>query len=392
MSDPQRPKRRVTPVEPGHWYSTTSPTTLNEDEPSERRGSARDRMERRRNGTSPVAPPQVHSQHLVIGAAILGILGMVTFTLFAASRANSGNVMATPTRLISAILPTVGPTATIPLNVQAWDGKGRLTVLIMGIDQRPDETVGSARTDLMILLSLDPATRSAGMLSIPRDLFMPIPGESEMQRVNSAYIIGELKKPGSGPQMAMQTIQYNLGIRVNNYVVMNFQTVIALIDAVGGVDIDVAAPIDDEEYPDMNYGFDPLHIPAGHIHMDGALALKYARTRHQTSDFERTHRQQQVILAVREKVVKLDMLPQLVQQAPGMWTQLQGGFQTDIPLDQILRLAVYARDIPFASIKHGTIEDKYAQALQRNGEVIVTHNRVNIQELMTQIFGADYAK
>lgn len=390
MSEPQRPKRRTTPVEPGHWYSTSTPTPLVDLDRSERRGSARDRIERRRTSAPPPAP-QVRPPHLVIGAAIVGILAMITLTLFAASRAGSGGgTSATATPMRSVGLPT--GTATLALNVQPWDGKGRLTVLVMGIDQRPDESVGGAHTDLMLLLSIDPVTKAAGMLSIPRDLYMPIPGESDMQRINSAYLLGELKKPGSGPQLVMQTLQYNLGIKVNNYVLLNFQTVIALIDAVGGVDIDVATPIDDEEYPDMNYGFDPLHIPAGHIHMDGALALKYARTRHQTSDYDRTHRQQQVILAVREKVVKLNMLPQLVQQAPGLWTQLQGGFETDLSLDQILRLAVYARDIPFASIKHGTIEDQYALAVQHNGEVIVTHNRGNIQELMTQIFGGDYAK
>ena len=97
----------------------------------------------------------------------------------------------------------------------------------------------------------------------------------------------------------MQTVQYNLGIPVTHYVVVSFEAVIGLINAMDGIDVDVPVAIDDPEYPDMNYGFDPLVIPAGLQHMDGMLALKYARTRHQGTDYDRANRQQQVLLAIQ---------------------------------------------------------------------------------------------
>ncbi len=390
MSEPRRPKNRVRPLDQGHWYSTTTTPPPVEVELLDRRGRARDRLERRRS--SPGRPTlQLRWVHVIIGLALVGILGMVTLTLLAASHNSSAALpTATIAPVISAAKATTGPTPT--LNVQPWDGKGRFTILIMGMDQRPGESLVAAHTDTMILLSLDPTTRTAGMLSIPRDLFVPFPGDANLQRINSAYTIGELNRPGGGPLLAMQTVQYNLSLKVNSYVIVNFATVVSLVDAVGGIDIDVPAPIDDAEYPDMNYGYDPLHIPAGHIHMDGVLALKYARTRHQTSDFDRTHRQQQVILALRDKVLKLNMIPELVRQAPQLWTQIQDGVLTNLTLDQMLSLGVYAKDIPFASIQKGTIENEYALAMQWNGDVVVTLNREKITGLMTQIFGANYAK
>jgi LCP family protein required for cell wall assembly len=90
-----------------------------------------------------------------------------------------------------------------------------------------------------------------------------------------------------GGQLAVDTIQYNLGVRVDYYVLVEFDAFITLVDEIGGIDINVPYEIYDPEYPDMNYGYDPLYIPAGFQHMDGELALKYARTRHGDNDFER---------------------------------------------------------------------------------------------------------
>jgi LCP family protein required for cell wall assembly len=230
------------------------------------------------------------------------------------------------------------------------------------------------------------------MLSIPRDLYVPIPGQSDMQRINAAYALGELQQPGQGPKLAMQTIQYNFGIQVNSYVLVSFEAVIGVVDAIGGIDVDVPKAIDDPEYPDMNYGYDPLYIPAGHIHMDGQLTLKYARTRHQDSDYDRTYRQQQVILAIRQKILKPEVLTQVVGQAPALWNQYSKGLITDFTLDQLLSLGWYVKDIPPSNIKRGTIQDQYAQAVQYQGETVITPNRARIGELMTQLFGPDYSR
>jgi len=411
VSQPQRPQRsknRVTPIEPGHWYTTSAPTDSASasangkreralpDAVTSKRGRTRERMARRQTGDQPnvpqFAPLELRWIHIVLGAAAVGIIAVLTLSVFAATRAaRPSDATAVPTN--APVLPVL-PLANVmpPITVSAWNGKARYTVLVLGVDQRPGDSLSDSRTDVMIVLSVDPVTHSAGMLSIPRDLFVPIPGESDLQRINTAFEIGELKAPNGGPLLAMQTVQYNLGLHVDHYVIFNFQAVIALVDAVGGVDIDVPSVIDDPEYPDMNNGYDPLHIPAGHIHMVGGLALKYARTRHGDNDYERTHRQQQVILALRDKVTRLNMLPQLLQQAPQLWSQFQNNVETNLTLDQTLGLIVYAKDIPFDNIKRGTIEGQYARAMAWNGDTVVTPNRQNIGELMTQIFGANYDK
>jgi LCP family protein required for cell wall assembly len=156
--------------------------------------------------------------------------------------------------------PEVTPTS-IGVQIQPWNGTERFTVLLLGLDKRPIETGTAFRTDAMMLVSFDPKTKSVGILSIPRDLYVEVPADSVtgryygLQKVNSAYVLGELARPGYGPQLAMQTVQYNLGIRVHDYVVFEFQTVIDVVNAIGGIDIDVASPISDAQYPDMYYGY-----------------------------------------------------------------------------------------------------------------------------------------
>jgi LCP family protein required for cell wall assembly len=323
----------------------------------------------------------------VLALAGIGIIGVISLIMVVASGAQS-NPMPTATR--SPLRPSQSAAPTF--NIRAWDGTHRYTVLVMGLDKRPGEEGTGSRTDSMILISIDPATKSIGMLSIPRDLYVPIPGQSDMQRINAAYALGELQQPGQGPKLAMQTVQYNFGIQVNSYVLVSFDAVIGVVDAIGGIDVDVPKAIDDPEYPDMNYGYDPLYIPAGRIHMDGQLTLKYARTRHQDSDYDRTYRQQQVILAIRQKILKPEVLTQVVGQAPALWNQYGRGLITDFTLDQLLSLGWYVKDIPASNIKRGTIQDQYAQAVQYQGETVVTPNRARIGELMTQLFGPDYSR
>lgn len=237
-----------------------------------------------------------------------------------------------------------------------WDGRERVNILILGIDQRPGEK-GPWRTDTMMVVSVDPVSQSAGLLSIPRDLWVEIPGYG-MERINTAYVMGDLNKyPGGGPALAKKTVQYNLGEPIHYYLRVNFVAFQQIVDLIGGVDLYVEREINDPFYPDMNYGYDPLRIPAGWQHMDGALALKYARTRHAGSDFDRMHRQQQVILAVRDKVMNLGLLPKLLPRAPEIARTLGGSIQTDLTLDQLVRLAQLGSEIDRTRIRTASIDE-----------------------------------
>jgi LCP family protein required for cell wall assembly len=279
------------------------------------------------------------------------------------------------------------------IELRPWNGTSRFTVLLIGLDRRTGETGLAYRSDTMLLLSVDPATASIGILSIPRDLYVEIPGYSQLQRVNSAMVLGELEQTGYGPTLAMQTVQYNLGIYVHDYLIVDFQAVISVIDAIGGIDLDVPYTINDPLFPDMNYGYDPFYIQAGMQHLDGYTALKYARTRHGDSDFQRAERQQQVILAVRDRVLNFEMLPQLIFQAPTILNGLEDRVYTGMTLDQMIQFALYLKDIPFENIKTGVIDGSYTSPyMTPRGESVLIPNRATLGNLMVEIFGASYSQ
>lgn len=253
--------------------------------------------------------------------------------------------------------PSGEPTPTaIPIGKEL-ESDDRLTVLVMGIDRRPGEPFIS-RTDTMMLLSVNPRTDSVSILSIPRDLYVVIPGRGR-DRINTAFVYGSQgNNPAGGAALAMQTVEYNLGVPIDHYAMVDFNAFIRSIDAIGGITVDVPYEIYDPQYPDMNYGYDPLHIPEGEHHFDGTLALKYARTRHQDNDFYRARRQQQVLLAIRSKIMSLGPA-EIVKQAPFLYKQVEEGIRTDLSLEQIIRLANTVKDIPTEKINNAVLDTNY---------------------------------
>jgi LCP family protein required for cell wall assembly len=269
-----------------------------------------------------------------------------------------------------------------------WQKKERVNILLLGIDEREDQ-YGPWRTDTMIVLTIDPESKTAGMLSIPRDLWVPIPGYGE-NRINTAHYTGDLKKfPGGGPALAIKTVQYNLGIPIHYYVRVNFSGFVKAIDTIGGIDIYVEKEIYDPTYPDNAYGYDPLYIPAGSQHMDGELALKYARTRHGGSDFDRLRRQQQVIMAVRDKVLRSDLLPQLLPKLPELLKTVSDAIQTDFQPDEIINLAQLAGQIDDQHIKAAVIDSSMTvPTTTPNGAQVLIPIREEIRAVVDEIFTA----
>jgi LCP family protein required for cell wall assembly len=190
----------------------------------------------------------------------------------------------------------------------------RTNVLVLGLDSRPGEG-NVTRSDTMLLVTVDPADLYVGMLSIPRDLYVEIPGYGE-QRINAAHVMGESATPGSGPALAAQTIEHNFGVPVHRTVRLNFEGFLAIIDAAGGVTIDVPEAFVDYEYPTPDYGTMVVSFEAGEQHMDGERALQYARIRHGSSDFERAARQQQVLTALVRQLLW-----------PGNWPRWPGVYR-----------------------------------------------------------------
>ncbi len=216
-----------------------------------------------------------------------------------------------------------------------------INILLLGSDARPGES-DISNTDTMILLTFDPQNRTAGLLSMPRDLWVPIPGFGYETRINTAYPMGETYGyNGGGPQLAKDTVSSFIGQPVQYYARVNFQGFVELVDMIGGVDVDVPFTIHDEMYPTEDYKVKTFHLEAGRQHLDGETALMYVRTRNVDDDYARAGRQQQVIRSVADKVLRADMLATLLPKLPRLLMTLGNTIQTDIPPSLQLELANY---------------------------------------------------
>jgi LCP family protein required for cell wall assembly len=260
-----------------------------------------------------------------------------------------------------------------------------VNVLLMGTDCRPIDK-GVCRTDTMALATLDPTTSTAGVVSFPRDLWVPIPGVGE-SRINTANWYGAINRyPGGGPALAKKTVEYNFGRRVHYYVLIDFNGFRKAIDALGGIDINVPKAVDDPEYPTEDYGTMHIHFNAGPQHMNGEQALQYARTRHQDGDFGRSKRQIQVLLAARDKALRLDLLPKLPALMQSMW----GTIETDMKPQEILALAQLASKIKTENIKSGSIDQTMTVEFRAStGADVLWFDRIKVGQLIDQIIPRD---
>jgi LCP family protein required for cell wall assembly len=247
----------------------------------------------------------------------------------------------------------VTPTAvTLDIEPNPWDGKSRVTILMMGLDYR-DWIAGESapRSDTMMLVSLDPITLQAGMLSIPRDLWVEIPGFG-YNRINTAYMLGEAYNlPGGGPGLAMQTVENLIGVPIQYFAVVDFHTFERMVDEIGGIDVLVKDWIKISPIGETSFWLSPEPH-----HLNGAQALAYARVRKNAGgDFGRAERQQQVILAILDRVVGFDMLPRLVGRAPALYQEIASGVRTNLSLEQIVSLAWLGIKVPKENIRSGVI-------------------------------------
>jgi LCP family protein required for cell wall assembly len=253
--------------------------------------------------------------------------------------------------------PSSSGAQPIGLTPDPWDGASRVTVLVMGLDYndwRAGE--GPPRTDTMILLTIDPLSNTAGMLSIPRDLWVSIPG-FDYGKINTAYQLGEsFKVPGGGPALAMDTVEHLIGVPIQYYAQIDFNVFVEFIDEVHGVKIDVPNEILVDIYDDDK---GKIRIKPGVQVLPGAHALAYARARNtEGADFDRAQRQQQVIMAIRERVTDPEIMTELVNNAPSLYSRFSSGINTNLSLNEVIKLGWLAMQIPSDQIYKGIIGEK----------------------------------
>ena len=261
----------------------------------------------------------------------------------ATTPAMDGKVYASP------LQPKGMPTA------QPWDGKSRISILVMGLDYRDweDDPNAPSRTDSMMLFTIDPVNKTAGMLSIPRDTWVKIPG-FDYAKINQAYYLGaEDKLPGGGPALAVKTVEQLLDVPIQYYAQIDFDAFTKLVDELGGIDVYV--------HQTMRISLvgkaGSFELKPGVQTLDGPTLLAYVRNRYTDgNDFARSQRQQEVIMDIRNDILEGNMLPTLITKAPAIYQDLASGIHTNLTLDEIIRLAVLAESIDPARIHRVVID------------------------------------
>jgi LCP family protein required for cell wall assembly len=321
---------------------------------------------------------------------VAGVFAFLIVRFFASSGTAPGIIFNPPdsTPLPPGVTPTV---AAPPPAVKPWNGVDRVTLLAMGLDARdwgPEANSTASRTDSMHLLSLDPIAKTAVMLSIPRDLYVDIPGYG-FDKINKAYFYAEKDKlPIGGPGLAMQTVQDLLGVPIDYYAVVDFNSFTTVVDTIGGIDVYVPFdnlridPVGPEDVKELFFGWN---------HLTGSEALAFARARStEGGDFDRAARTQQVILAIRDKILNLNMIPTLLVKAPDLYNQISSGIKTNLTLEQILQLAMVAKDIKRQNIRQGVIGEDYLLAIETFGEEsMLIPNMEKLGELRADLFAVD---
>ena len=225
--------------------------------------------------------------------------------------------------------PTLPPTPAAPPNL-----KDTYNILVMGVDHRP--TYESWRTDSLMVVAVDFPTGKVGVVSIPRDLYVNIPGR-EPGRINEVDFYGEKNGgPGGGPKLLSQVVESELGIPTQHYARIQMDGLVQLVDALGGVTVRLDCPLD-EATPDDKAadGLKYWSLPAGDNLLNGIDAKKFATYRYLSNDFSRIRRQQQLLWAIRNRALQ----PDVIARIPELWQALGDLFVTDLKLLDVITLA-----------------------------------------------------
>lgn len=245
----------------------------------------------------------------------------------ATTAAPAPTVTAAPTDTATITPPTTPVTVTL-------DGQlplsHTLNILVLGSDRLPNTP--NWRTDVMMIVALDFEQERVGVISIPRDVYVnPIPNH-QPNKMNVLDYLGERDEPnGGGPKLLKSIIQERMGIPIHHYLRFDFQSFQAVVDTLGGVEIEVDCPYVDSV----------INLKAGVQRLTSEQALRYVRSRDRGGDLDRARRQQRLIWAVRNQVLKENLLPRL----PALYQNLAGSIQTDVGLVTALRLARFVLTI-----------------------------------------------
>jgi LCP family protein required for cell wall assembly len=271
------------------------------------------------------------------------------------SRATALRLIPLIALLIAGLAGATGERRAAAQDAVQPDDLGTLTIVVGGLDTRsPDQP---ENTDVLIIARIDVPNRTVRAVPIPRDLYVEIPGVG-YDKITRAYDFGSKAAAGeadggigAGMALVEATVSLNFGIPVDGAVLTTFDGFVAIIDALGGIDVVNPYDLYDAEYPTLDYGIKEIYYPAGPLHLTGEQALEFVRTRHQDSDDGRTMRQQLVLRAMLERVLDPAIAPNL----PELVETTRNAVRTDLTLSTQLALALAApgfsdENVSFASV------------------------------------------
>ncbi len=308
---------------------------------------------------------------LVLAIAIFAFLrGFVSCwtltTLPGMAPATCPNKAAIPTQVVTnaqgtpiAAPETSTPEVSIPQVLPtAWDGASRVNILVMGYDYGDwaADRKCPCRTDTMIVVTVDPASKTAGMISVPRDMWVEIPPYG-YHKINMANFLGDADKlPGGGPELARKAVENFLGVPIQYYVMIDFNAFTTVVQTIAGEKgICLVIPYDITIDPIGPHNTE--NLKAGPDCFNGAETLAYARTRHTANeDVDRSGRQMQVILAIRDAVLRPGNWPNLVAHSLDLYNQVSAGVRTNLSLPDAEKLARLVMDIPLDKIQQKVID------------------------------------
>ncbi len=258
----------------------------------------------------------------------------------------------------------------------------RTNILLLGVDRRPGETYVS-RTDTMILATLNVSEGKIGLLSIPRDLWVTLPNGQE-GRINTAHFFGEAGLEGTGPAAAVQTVRDTFGVDVHRFVRIDFNGFVRIVNAVGGLELDIPNPIVDDAYPTEDFGYQTVEFAAGRQWLSGERALQYARIRHGSSDFQRAERQAAVIRAFAVRLTQ----PGAWLRLPALLAALQESVATDITLSDLIRITPFVLRVGAGGLDQRVIDATMTQPFQTaSGASVLSPVWEQINPVLLEMFG-----
>jgi LCP family protein required for cell wall assembly len=344
--------------------------------------------------------PQAYSPYYLVTIPPDATATPTPFRPYVPVALNNDQVQASQAALSSPTLPpllpttTPFPTPTTPSTVQPTpelvtvaqtviDAPESVIFLLLGSDTRGG---ASFRTDTIVIAAVRPHDGQVSLISVPRDLWVNIPTVG-MQRINTAYQSGEYSDyPGRGAGLLKDTILYNLGLKIDHTMLVDFNGFRRIVDTLGGADVPIACPYTDWRLIDPSLNQEDENNWAlytagpGLVHMDGDLSLWYARSRKKSDDFDRGRRQQEVLRAIYAQAINTNSISRI----PQLYGDLSSTVTTDLGLGDILNLSPLALQLTNADIRSYYISDSLVTSwITPGGAYVLLPNTDLIQSMLT---------